>query len=91
MSIKAGTNAEFPGSLAEAIEHALKKEWPYVMGEGQTVESNPQMRLLCIAVAQGVIRYLKDHANNSMLVDLVTTPANSIDGHIDIITTGTLY
>lgn len=91
MSLKAGTNADFSGSLAEAIERALKKEWPHVMGAKQTVESNPQMRLLCVAVAQGVIRYLKDHANDSMRVDLVTTPANSNDGHIDIKTTGTLY
>jgi hypothetical protein len=91
MSLKAGTNLDFSGSLAEAIENALKKEWPHVMGTGQTVKSNPHMRLLCIAVAQGVIRYLKDNAKDSMRVDLVTTPANNNDGYIDIKTTGTLY
>lgn len=91
MSMKAGTSTEFSGSLAEAIEHAFIKEWPNVMGKEQTVESNPQMRLLCIAIAQGVIGYFKDHASDSIRVDLATTPQNSNDGYIDIMTTGTLY
>ena len=91
MSLKAGTNSDFSASMAEAIETALKQEWPNVMGAGQSVESNPQLRLLCIAVAQGVIRYLKDNSGDSLWVHLVTTSENTYDGHVDIETTGTLY
>ena len=91
MSLKAGTNSDFYGSMAEAIETALKQEWPNVMGAGQSVESNPQLRLLCIAVAQGVVRYLKDNSSDSLWVHLMTNSENTYDGHVDIETTGTLY
>ena len=91
MLLKAGTTADFSDSMAAAIETALKREWPHVMGVGQTVDSNPQMRLLCIAVAQGVVRYLKDHAGNSFDVYLDSSAHSYPDGHVEIKTTGTLY
>jgi hypothetical protein len=91
MSLKAGTNSDFSDSMAEAIETALKQEWPNVMGAGQSVESNPQLRLLCIAVAQGVIRYLNDNSTDSLWVHLATSSENDYEGHIHIETTGTLY
>ncbi len=91
MSLKAGTNADFSASMAEAIENALQQEWPHVMGAGQSVESNPQLRLLCIAVAQGVVRYLKDHAEDSFEVHLDSSIDTTPDGHVEIETTGTLY
>jgi hypothetical protein len=89
MALKAGTTSEFDGSMAQAIETALRREWPNVMGIDQSVESNPQLRLLCIAVAQGVIRYLVNNDQNSLVVK-ITTPFTG-DGYVEIQTTGTLY
>jgi len=89
MALKAGTNADFANSMAQAIETALKQEWPHVMGTGQSVESNPQLRLLCVAVAQGVVKYLADNATSSLVVN-VTSP-HEASGYVEIQTTGTLY
>ena len=60
---KVGTEDNYTGSMAQAIEHAFREEWPYVMG-GEKPESNPEMKLLFIAIAQGVVKYLKQHADS---------------------------
>ncbi len=61
MALKPGTVADYDGSMAKAIENAMRQEWPNVMGAGTSFDSNPQLKLLCVAVAQGVIRYLRDN------------------------------
>jgi len=62
MPLKPGTitPTDYVGSMAEAIEKAFSNEWPKVMGS-EAPGSNPQMQLLFIAIAQGVIRHLVDH------------------------------
>ena len=73
MALKAGTlkklnvadmlEDNYKGSMAESIEHAFQEEWPYVMDGGKP-GANRQMRLFFIAIAQGVVKYLKDHADS---------------------------
>lgn len=60
MALYAGTIENYGGSMAEAIECAFKREWPNVMGPG-TPASDPQFRLLCVAIAQGVVHHLVQH------------------------------
>jgi len=61
MALIAGTSTEiYTGSMAEAIEQAFLTEWPAIMGTGSP-GSNPQMKLLCIAIARGVIDHLVHH------------------------------
>ena len=64
MALKAGSSNDMANSLAKAIEDAFKQEWNAVMG-GQPLseDPNPQMRLLMVSVAQGVVRYLADNAD----------------------------
>ena len=68
MALNAGTKQQqtpgvdqYAGSMAAAMENAFLQEWPRVMGNQPAPTSTDQMRLLFIAVAQGMIRYLKTH------------------------------
>jgi hypothetical protein len=58
MELKAGTIADQSGSMAKAMEEAFMAEWPNVMKNQPLPEPNDQMRLLFIAVAQGIVRHL---------------------------------
>lgn len=93
MSLKAGSKTEttpgvdpYADSMAQAIENAFLKEWPVIMGkEKPAPEGNDQMRLMFIAIAQGVVRHLLD--NESAIT------VNTRDGSVavQITTTGNLY
>lgn len=95
MAIKAGTVADFPNSLAEAMEDALKAEYLAVKGESLTDQGLEDRRLLLVAVAQGLTRYLKSNVDawkitvNTKLID--TDDAEGTGTVNDIATTGTLY
>lgn len=63
--LKAGTKdptlaSPYTSSMAQAMEDAFLKEWEHIMGSGSP-ELNDQVRLLFIAVAQGVVRHLVDN------------------------------
>jgi hypothetical protein len=64
MSLKGGHVSDFDGSLAAAIEQAMADELMTVRGQSlpgnQGVEDR---RLLFVAIAQGVLRYLEAHQN----------------------------
>jgi hypothetical protein len=69
MPLKAGTKKITPtplvdgysGSMASAIEKAFLDGWTESMGGQPKPESNDQMRLLFIAIAQGVVKHLKEN------------------------------
>ncbi|UOQ64810.1 hypothetical protein [Hymenobacter volaticus] len=90
MALNAGTKQEqapgvdeFANSMAAAMENAFLKEWPKVMGGQPAPTSTDQMRLLFIAVAQGMIRYLKTHEAD------ITVRVGSTDMPVKLDTTGT--
>lgn len=58
---KAPGSATYSGSMANAMEQAFREEWPYVMGDADLPASNEQLNLMFRAVAQGVIRHLKQN------------------------------
>ena len=90
MALKPGTVADFDNSMAQAIENAMRAEWPRVMGSEQSFDSNPQLKLLCVAVAQGVVRYLRD--NPSSLKVTVNANLPNRTGQVSAIeTAGTVY
>jgi len=82
MAIKAGTVADFENSMAEAIENALKTEWPTVKGKAFPDNDPEDRRLLFVAIAQGIVRYLKDNAELSIVVHSVAVTQN--DDDIDV-------
>jgi hypothetical protein len=86
MLLKAGSINEMTDSMALAMENAFLQEWPKVMSQDQPVPPpNSQMRLLFIAVAQGIVRHLTDHAEGIHVTLGSSTAAVSIQH------TGTLY
>ena len=67
MSLNSGTQApgsdQYSGSMADAMEKAFLEEWPYVMGKKADLPaSSEQLKLMFRAVAQGVIRHLKQNS-----------------------------
>ncbi len=86
MALKAGTTGDLADSMAKMIEEAMQAEWPYVMGDDTSFTSNTQLQLLCVAVAQGVVKYLSTHA--SSLTVHVTSDSGTFP--VTIATTGTL-
>lgn len=63
MPMKAGTVSDFAGSMAEAMENALQQEYEAVKGESLPDLGVEDRRLLLVAIAQGVVRYLKENGD----------------------------
>ena len=63
LSLKAGTIADFSGSMAEEMANAFLEEWDSAMGPNPPPkpDMNNQMRLMFIAIAQGVVKQLKEN------------------------------
>ena len=72
MPIKAGTVADFAGSMAEAMEQALAEEYHNVKGEALPGMGQDDRRMLLSAIAQGVVRHLKDNLDAFILSSEVT-------------------
>lgn len=53
--------ANYSGSMAAAMEQAFREEWPTVMGNAAVPASSEQLNLMFRAIAQGVIRHLKQN------------------------------
>ena len=66
MPLKAGTKAPvangYNNSMAAAMEKAFMEQWPYVMDDADLPASSDQMKLMFIAIAQGVIKHLKQNS-----------------------------
>lgn len=61
-SLKAGTIADFTGSMAEEMANAFLSEWaPAMDPQPKPTEINNQMRLMFVAIAQGVVKHLKEN------------------------------
>ncbi len=95
MAIKAGTVADFSNSMAEAMEDALKAEYLALKGEALSDQGLEDRRMLLVAIAQGITRYLKSNLDAwqiSVETTLVDTDDAEGTGTVDdIATTGTLY
>lgn len=63
MPLKAGTTNDLSNSMAKAMEDAFVEQWSNVMGDRELPEDRQQMRLMFVAVAQGVVEHLKSNPN----------------------------
>lgn len=77
MALKAGTVIGFSDSLAEAMEHALETEWTQVKGGTLPAAGEEDRRLLFVAIAQGIVRYLSENAEASIEVHAVEVTQNT--------------
>jgi hypothetical protein len=91
MALKAGTIQDYGNSMAEAMEEAFLEEWPRIMSDNQPKpKPNDQMKLLFIAMAQGVVRHLADHPE-SFGVSISSNAGHSHSASVTVQTTGLLY
>jgi hypothetical protein len=56
------TTADLTGSMAQDMINAFAAEWPNAMGNAAVPASTPQMELMFVAIAQGVIKHLQTNA-----------------------------
>lgn len=91
MELKPGSIHDFTNSMAKAMEDALIREWPNAMGGQPAPETNAQMRLMFVAIAQGIVSHLKTNhdafkvtVKNSGLSDL-TGVVTRIDTDPDLL------
>ncbi len=90
MAIKAGTLADFTGSMAQAMENALEEEYQRLKGEAMPAMGREDRQLMFAAIAQGVVRHLKD--NHDAFKVAVTVDGEPGSGKVDALnTTGELY
>lgn len=61
MALKAGRVLDFDGSLAEAMEVAMREEWQAVKGVPLPDQGRDDRRVLFAAVARGLFAFLKAH------------------------------
>lgn len=64
--LKAGHVSDFSNSMAEAIETAMQQELMAVSGISLPAKGQDDRRLLFVAIARGVLQYLKDHENETL-------------------------
>ncbi len=62
MALKAGTVADFNSSMAEAMEQALAQEYQRLKQATLPDMGEEDRRMLFVAIAQGVVRHLRDNA-----------------------------
>ncbi len=91
MPLKAGTKhpidpSGYSGSMAEAMEQAFLKEWPFVMGGAPVPQTNDQMRLLFIAIARGVVLHLEQN-HGAFNVTTTDVSVNTAEGEVTSIDT----
>ena len=73
MALKAGTVANFNGSMAEAMEQAFESEWLDLKEEALPGGGEDERKILFAAVAQGVVNYLQANINDSINIDVSVT------------------
>ena len=73
MALKAGSVANFNGSLAEAMEQAFQNEWLDVFGEALPGGGEQERKILFAAIAQGLLSYLQTNIDGSLEVDVSVT------------------
>ncbi len=80
MAMKPGTVADFANSMAEAMETALAEEYQALKGEALPGAGEADRRMLLSAIAQGVVRHLRDNLDAFALSVEVTQVTGTSDG-----------
>jgi hypothetical protein len=86
-TLQPGTLANFSGSMAEAMEKAFLAEWPNVMINQPVPNPTNQMRLLFVAIAQGVVGHLAANAD-AITIIIGETREHTHPADVEITTEG---
>jgi hypothetical protein len=78
MPLKAGTVTSFANSMAAAMENALKEEWRRTFARDMpNSEMQVYWRVLLVGVAQGIVRHLKEQAQDAFRIDVDVTQTSA--------------
>lgn len=84
MPLNSGTKAPgatiYGGSMASAMEQTFKEEWPYVMGDADLPATSEQLNLMFRAVANGVVRHLKQNSESIKVSVTINIGTNNYTG-----------
>ena len=83
--LRGGHTADIADSMAEAIEVALQQEWPLAQGVPLPADGLLERRILFVAIARGVLQYLKDHQHefmNSITLNGIPQSVTNVDLNI---------
>lgn len=75
MPLKAGTIADYDKSMAAAMEEALRANWGFAMPDTNMPISNDLLKLIFIAISQGVVNHLKENKTSFEIVGTTTDRA----------------
>lgn len=79
---------DFSGSMAEAMEDALRRHWPDVMPSSTIPFDDRFLKLFFVAIAQGVVNHLEEHPQ-SFKVEVTVPDHTGVTGDVyDIETDG---
>jgi hypothetical protein len=70
MALKPGSVNDFSASMAEAIEQAFTTEWNAHKTTPLQAASAEDRKIMFAAIAQGVVRHLKEQAESSFVIDV---------------------
>jgi hypothetical protein len=70
MALKPGTMSDFQASMAAAMEAAFRAEWTDLKGGSPPAAGEQDRQLLFAAIAQGVVRHLREQANSAFQINV---------------------
>lgn len=84
MALKAGTMTStdsdaFLNSMAEAMIKAMEKEWKVVKGKPLPSAGREDMKLMFIAISQGVVKHLKNNQSSFHIFSAGVNQSVTID------------
>ena len=78
MTLKPGSVTDFANSMAEAIEQAFKSEWQRMKRTPLLEAGEEDRKILFSAIAQGVVRHLKEKVGNAFKIHVCVTQTNEV-------------
>jgi hypothetical protein len=75
-NLKAGSKADYNSSMASAMEKAFVDEWSSFMEGADAPKMSDQMRLMFVAIAQGVVNHLQANPGAFKVTATETSPGN---------------
>lgn len=71
--LKPGRVADFFDSMAEAMEQAFEEEWNLTKDFALQEAGKEDRKILFVAVARGMVRHLRERANDSFDIEVRVT------------------
>jgi hypothetical protein len=81
-ALKGGSVADFSGSMAEAIENALAKEFQAVNGTTLPADEKNGRHIMFSAIASGILKYLEDHQDDFIKTITLQSGSGSTDNTV---------